>query len=400
MKKSNFKEKLSKLKSTPPPKVKKSYYTFSKEYPAGNIPIKRRKHKKVKSSFVKYALYVSLFLVLMCASYFVMDLALEISYKEPEITESTEVQETETPNLLASDGVRALYMPSQYLVDEEYIGELIKEIRKKNGNSVVIDFKTAEGKLNYSSMQEYAISGKCSVFDNDTVRKAVNIFTSNGITIIGRVYCFEDSVVPTVNENLAVKYMDTDVNWLDGSDEEGGKPWLNPCAKKNHNYLTGILEELYNLGVKGFILESCQFPEGETSGATYPGEKNFKSKNSALKSFIKKARKALPEDAFLLLGLSATDAAKNNDSIYFGSMSGSSADGIAAYISERSPEYVIDKTTAFSSMLSLYSDISDNNKDKAFIPVVETEEYSRSFFSSMNKAGYQNYILFSEKGEY
>lgn len=401
MKKNKFTEKLRMLKSTPQTKVKKSYYTFSKEYPAGNIPIKRRKHKRVKSNFVKYALYVCLFLFICGISFFTVNLGLDISYKEPATTKAGELTETEAESLLVTDGVRALYMPSELLGNTDYISSLIREIKKKNGNSVLIEFKTPEGKLNYTSMEEYAIAGKCSVFDNDTVRRAIDLFETAGITVIGSVHCFEDSIVPSVNEALAVKYMDTDVSWLDGTTEDGGKPWLNPCKKKNQNYIIGILSELYSLGVKGFILESCQFPDTEkASGATYPGEKNFKNKNSVLKYFIRKAQNTLPKDAFLLLGLSATDAAEGNESIYHGVMNNTRADGIAADISDRKDEYVIDKKTDFASMLSLYSQISTSNKDKAFVPVVSAEEYSGRFFSAMKKAGYSNFILYDEKGEY
>lgn len=400
MKKNKLKEKLNMLKSTPPAKVRKSYYTFSKEYPAGNIPIKRRKHIRVKSKPMKTALYVGLFVAIMCTSFFVIKLGLDISYKAPDDSEG-QVQEVDAESLLVSGGVRALYMPAEYLGDTDYIEAFIKEIRKKNGNSVMIEFKTAQGKLNFSSMQEYAIAGKCSVFDNDTVRRAISLFKEKNITVIGRIYCFEDSIVSTARSELAVKYMDTDVNWLDGSTQDGGKPWLNPCLRRNINYLNGIITELYSLGVRGFVLESCQFPQSESSaGATYPGEKGWSSKNQALKYCVRKIKNSLAKDAFVLLGLSATDAAEGNDSIFFGFMNDSASDGIAADISQRKDEYIIDRKTGFASILSLYSSISNNNKDKAFVPVVSTEDYSKKFMSTMKKSGYDNFILFDEQGEY
>ncbi len=401
MKKLNLKQKLRSLKSTPPPKVRKSYYTFSREYPAGNIPIKRRKNIKVKSKFLKYALYTCLFLFICGASFFTVNLGLEFSYKEPPAAEEIAPEETEKESLLQKGGVKSLYMPSSRLGDSAYISSLIKEIRKKNGNSVLIEFKTAEGKLSYTSMHEYAIAAKASVFDNDTVRRAVDLFDNAGITVIARVHCFEDTLVANAKSEYAVKYMDTDINWLDGKTEEGGKPWLNPFSKKVHGYITCVLTELYNLGVRGFILESCQFPfEGNAAGATYPYGNNFKDRNSALKSLIIKSDKALPGDAFILLGASATNAAEGNPDIYHGSINDTAADGIAADISERKPEFIIDKKTDYASMLSLYSDISRNYKDKAFVPVVDTADYTGSFFRAMKRAGYTSFILYNENGEY
>lgn len=401
MKKIKLKQKLSTLKPTPPPKVKKSYYTFSREYPAGNIPIKRRKNIKVKSNFVKYALYTCLFLFICGASFFTVNLGLEFSYKEPDTTQEIAPEEVQSESLLEKSSVKALYMPSSRLGDSGYINSLIKEIRKKNGNSVLIEFKTAEGKLNYTSMHEYAIAAKASVFDNDTVRRAIDLFENADITVIARVYCFEDTLTANAKSEYAVKYMDTDINWLDGKTDEGGKPWLNPFSKKVHSYITSVLTELYGLGVRGFILESCQFPfEDNAAGATYPYGNNFKDRNSALKALIKKADKALPKDAFLLLGASAVNAAEGNPDIYHGNMNDAAIGGVAADISQRKPEFIIDKKTDYSSMLSLYSDISHNFKDKAFVPVVDTEDYSRGFFRAMKKAGYSSFILYNENGEY
>ncbi len=401
MKKLKLKEKLNALKGAPPVKVKKSYYTFSKEYPTGNIPIKRRKNRHFGSRTLKGSLYACIFLLLCSLAFLTVNTGLEISYKAPETTQADPSEEKAKESLLASGSVRALYMPVENLGNTDYIRDIIKEIRKKNGNSVLIEFKTKEGKLNYSSMQEYALIGKCSVFDNDTVRKAVQLFKDSGITVIASVYCFEDSIVASTNEKLAIKYMDTDINWLDGTTESGGNPWLNPCLKKNHSYLTGVMSELYALGIRGFILEACQFPdETNAAGATYKGEDGFNGRNDALRSFLKKARKAVPTDAFILLGLSATDAAEGNQNIFHGSMTDTSADGIAPVLSQRKPEYTIDKKTDFASVFSLYAQISEGNKDKAFVPLIDEAEYSKKLLSSMSKAGYNSFIIYSEKGEY
>ena len=51
-------------------------------------------------------------------------------------------------------------------------------------------------------------------------------------------------------------------------------------------------------------------------------------------------------------------------------------------------------------MLSLYSEISSAYKDKAFIPMVSEDEYTRKFFSTMKKSGYDSYILYDSEGKY
>ena len=90
-------------------RVKKSYYTFSREYPAGNIPIKRRKNKKLYSGALKAVLTCLLCAILVCLSFFAVTVGIEVSESKPDEAESTVEQAGES--LLASDGVRAIHMP-------------------------------------------------------------------------------------------------------------------------------------------------------------------------------------------------------------------------------------------------------------------------------------------------
>lgn len=379
-------------------RVKKSYYTFSKEYPAGNIPIKRRKNRRLRQGPARIILMGLLAAVLVCSSFLAVSLLLEISSKQPAVQEAPITATGE--NLLMTQGVQALYMPREKIGDTVYIKGFIRELRKKNCNSVVIDFKTPEGKLSYSSLNEYAIKGQCSLYDNDTVRRCINLFKENNISVIARVYCFEDNTVASTSSELAIKYMDTDVNWLDGSDENGGKAWLNPCLGRTRNYLVSILKELYALDIRGFLLESCSLPDTDnTATATYPGLKH-NTKNEALRAFLTKARKALPEDAFILMGYTAETALNGNSELFDGLFADADYDGYAADLSVRDPAYTIDKKSKFSSMLSLFTLIENSNPDKKFIPVISVEEYSYKYISTLKKSGYTNYIIFAANGEY
>lgn len=397
--KKKFRALLSEMKKDKSLRVKKSYYTFSREYPAGNIPIKRRKHKRFRSTPIKVFLTAVMFLSLVCISFFAVSVALEISGKEPSYSENqgSEIKE----NILKAEGIQGLYMPSDKLGDTAYIKDFIKEIRRKNCNSVVIDFKTAEGKLNYSSMLSYAINGKCSVYDNDTVRRALDLFTQKNIEVVARVYCFEDPAVASSSPELSIKYMDTDVSWLDGSDENGGKPWLNPCLGRNQNYLIGVLKELYSLDIRSFILESCCYPDTEnTSTATYPGVWNHESKNAALKTFVRRAKASLGEDAYILMSYTAESALDGNAEQFDGYFADAAYDSYTVDLSVRDPAYTVDRKAKFSSMLSLFTLIENKNPDKSFIPVIDISEYSSKYISTIKKSGYTNYIIFDETGEY
>lgn len=396
---SSLKRKPSPYKVTDKVRVRKSYYTFSEEYPVDRFQISRRKRLYSKRKKLNIVLSALLFTVLLISSFFVMNIALNISgapINPP--TDKTKV-DTSAIKALKEDGIRALYMPSDKLSDKEYVKDFIREIRKKNGNSVVIDFKNADGKLAYTSLQNYAIIGKCNHLDNDTARKAIDIFTSKGITVIARIYCFEDPAVAETFPAIAVKYMDTDVNWRDNT-TENGNGWLNPVSKRAKNYLYGIMEELYAMNIRGFMLESVQFPDGLKSGATYPGEKESSKRNEVLKSFVSTVRKKLPKDALLIVSEGATDAAKGNESIYFGSMADISVDAVAADTRERNEEITVNRKEKFTSVLSMYGEISKRFTKKIIIPVISTEEYSRSYIRAMKKNGYTSYILIDENGKY
>lgn len=396
---SSLKRKPSPYKVTDKVRVRKSYYTFSEEYPVDRFQISRRKRLYSKRKKLNIVLSALLFTVLLISSFFVMNIALNISGAPINPPADKTKVDTSAIKALKEDGIRALYMPSDKLSDKEYVKDFIREIRKKNGNSVVIDFKNADGKLAYTSLQNYAIIGKCNHLDNDTARKAIDIFTSKGITVIARIYCFEDPAVAETFPAIAVKYMDTDVNWRDNT-TESGNGWLNPVSKRAKNYLYGIMEELYAMNIRGFMLESVQFPDGLKSGATYPGEKESSKRNEVLKSFVSTVRKKLPKDALLIVSEGATDAAKGNESIYFGSMADISVDAVAADTRERNEEITVNRKEKFTSVLSMYGEISKRFTKKIIIPVISTEEYSRSYIRAMKKNGYTSYILIDENGKY
>lgn len=381
-------------------RVRKSYYTFTREYPQGFVRIERSRRRISKKQIRKAALYALCFVLLAGLSYFALSLGLEIAYKPIDENLQGQMQSSYT-ELLTENGVKALYVPYNRLGDEEYLQDTVKQVRRKNANSVVIDFKTRQGKLVYSSLQENAVKGKCALYDNDTVRGALDIFEGAEIAVIARIYCFEDRAVANSAPELAVKYMNTDVNWLDGKDEKGGSPWLNPYSKQVRSYLAGIAGEISSFGVSAIMLESLQFPDGEnTSGATYPGERSADRRNAALKNTLNEIKAALPENALVIFSQSANDAVGGNDSIYFGSMADISVYGVAVDTRERPLSIAVDKKSDYVSILSMYSAVQTQYQGKKLIPIIDMQEYSYSYIRKMKKTGIDSFILFDEAGEY
>lgn len=386
-------------------RIRQSYYTFAEEYPSKILPFEGKRRKNRKQRIIRNCLTGLLCVFLVCLSYFVISLMLDISYTDLEtlnsyVSESTKDEEGEV-SLLKEGSLKALYMPYEKLGDREYIRNFISQIKRKNANSVVIDFKTEAGKLSYTSLNEYAINGKCALFDNNTVRQALDLFEEKDINVVARIYCFKDSTVSSANPDLAVKYMDTDINWLDGSDENGGVTWLNPLSKNARDYIKSVIAEVCDFDVDGFILEEVNFPTGEfTSGATYPGEKKSTGKNKVLKTFISDIKASLPSDCFLLISHTAKDMSEVNKELYYGEMLTSDTDGFSVNTLVRDEKYIIDKKTDFVSIFSLFSSVKDSAGEKKAVYQIDMSEYSGSYLRKMQKAGYDSFILFSENGEY
>ena len=380
-------------------RVRKSYYTFTREYPK-YIEVEKTGRRITVATLKTAAIRFVLFMLIASVSFFCVKLAINISYA-PITEESETVQEISFNEKILSQGVKALYIPHDKLGNEEYVKAFIKKLKKKSCNSVVIDFKTDEGRLCYTSMNETAIAASAAVYDNDTARWVIDAFSDEGIAVIARIHCFSDNRASAAVDNIAVKYMDTDVNWRDGSDENGGGSWLNPYSKATKTYIADVVKEVNKLGVGIFILEDLQFPGGEnTASATYPGEKDAANRNTVLKNTLAQVKRALPENAIVILSQGAEDASEGNENIYCGTMSNADYYGLAVDTAQRPLGVAIDKKTDFVSVLSMYNSISGRFAGKTIIPIVPSEEYSYSYFRAMKKSGITSYIIYNENGEY
>lgn len=407
------KKKTDKKKSPYPEnakvRIRHSYYTFAREFPSKILPLegKRRKHRRGRR--VKTALLCLLFLCITLFSYFTVNLLLDISYTPADrLTDSaqtapeTGAEDTAEPQLpYGGESVKALCMPAEKLGDREYIKDFIGLIKRKNCNSVLIDFKNSEGKLSYTSMNEYAIKARVSLFDNNTVRQALDLFEGEKIKVIARIYCFSDNAAATAEPSMAVKYMNTDVNWIDSGAENGGKSRLSPLSKKAKKYLLSITEEILQFKIDGILLEEVSYPSGEyVSGATYPDEKKGTDRNKALKDFIAEVKKSLPEDCLLLLGHTAADTLETNSTLYYGSLLTSAADGFAVDTLKRDEGIVVDKKTDYASLFSMLSAVKNKLGDKRAVYTVDISEYSASLMRKMQKAGFTDFIIYSPEGSY
>lgn len=380
-------------------KVKNSYYTFSKDYPIGNLTKRKNSRKKENRLLIRrISIMLLCFVIVAAAAFFATEVCLKFSYKAPNESESVSNTEQTLPQEenSASLSVKAFFLPEDKIADTAYIKRLISQIKRYDANGVVISFKTEDGHLAFSSDNEYAISSNAALYDNETLRNALSLFSNKNISIIAQIYCFEDPLLSGAKPQLAVKYMDTDVSWIDDTEENGGKSWLNPCSAKARSYLLDVISQAQDFGVSGFILKSVSFPtKGAVDTAGYPGEKDKSQRNEVLQSFIKKAKAEILPGSFLLVSQS-TDETINSETPYlYGTLTTSTADGFCADISSRPEEYVIDRKTEYSSILSLFSKLENavGSKEK-LVAGIDSSECSHGFLRTLSKSGYENFIIY------
>lgn len=379
-------------------KVKNSYYTFSKDYPIGNLTKRKTTRKKEnKLLFRKAAVSALCFVLLALLSFFVTETGLKFSFKDPSDFETQQTTGDAQPTEAEAStlSVKAFFLPEEKISDTKYVKNLISKIKRYDAKSVVINFKTKDGHLAFSSKSSYRVGVDCALYDNETIRQTLSLFKSKNIDVIAQIYCFEDPLMSSANSDLAVKYLDTDVSWLDGAEEDGGKTWLNPYSKKARNYLLEVISEVSDFGVSGFILRSVSFPnKGSTDTAGYPGEKEKGQRNTLLPDFIKSVKEKVAPDHFVLVSQSVDDTLSSNEEYLFGTLTTSVADGFCADIASRGDEYVIDKKTEYSSILSLFSKLEKavHGKEK-LVAEINEEELSYSLLRALSKNGYDNFIV-------
>ena len=384
-------------------RVKNSYYSFSKEYPGGMIgnPGNKTKKKARKQKILTATAATIGFIFILCVSYLIAETGLRFSYKQPNETALTEAVTSESePDTTVEEPIKALYMPGEKLTDTGYIKSLVRNIKRKDYNSVVIDFKTENGTLSFFSNSKIALLAKCSGIDNETVEKAIEIFENADITIIGRVYCFKDAAASESNPELAVKYMNSDVPWLDKPESEGGKTYLNPYSKQARKYLIDAIKQVNSFGIRNLLLEDADFPDGtgaDTAG--FPGEKKKSERGNVLLDFVNEVKSSLTADSKLILSFGADDLLSGGS--YADILMKSNADAVCIDTAKRPDTYVVDKSTDYSSMISLFSTLKQKTGEKKrLILRIAFDEYSWRYVKAMKKSGFENVVIFDEIGEY
>jgi len=179
--------------------------------------------------------------------------------------------------------VRGIYIGSCSALDRA-----IELCNNSELNTVVIDLKTEWG-LPWMSTNETAreIGYVWDAYDIDSVVERCH---ENGIMVIGRIVCFNDSTAAGHFPERSIR--DASGNTLKFR-TEGSRPFLSPYNTDNWEYLISIGEEAAGHGLDEIQFDYVRFPAGSTTSGESPyfgPEDTTPPKSAAVNRFLQTAR--------------------------------------------------------------------------------------------------------------
>lgn len=195
--------------------------------------------------------------------YFTGALAAAVHRQEaPPVSVSEPEPEAPPPEPEPPAQPRAAYLPGFTLSDPVLFDAALARLEDLDCNAVMFDLKDASGTVLYQSGSEL-VAGIDAQADNAYDLEAIcGRLTDRGLIPVGRISAFADPVAAVRLEGAGIKYMNTNMTWLDNSQENGGKGWLNPYSEAARSYLSALITEAASLGVKRIVLDQYSFPTG------------------------------------------------------------------------------------------------------------------------------------------
>ncbi|MBQ7598646.1 MAG: hypothetical protein IJU56_08705 [Clostridia bacterium] len=371
-------------------RVRRSYYSFSKEYPHQAFTLEKTK-KKTRSGkrVLRIMLLIACFLAVSCISFFAVDFALRISEK-PANEQAPVLTPTVNTDL---SNLKALSVSHEVLSGKREARACIRKLNRNDCNAVVIDFKTAEGNLAYTSAELFAIQNNRNLYDSDTVREVLELFQRANIQVIAGVHCFNDHALASFEPSLAVKYLGTDVTWFDADEENGGKAWVNPYATKGRAYLKAVISEIASFGVNGILLKNLSFPVGEAvDTASFPGEEASVKRNKLLKNLIHSIKGSLPETCALLLSVDANDIA-GSETRFDGSIFPNECDAVLCNTAIRPQTVTLNKEDGYMDALLYFNELFSETTNEAFVLEIPKNEASANYLRTLSRNGYAAVVI-------
>ncbi len=366
------------------PRRLKGYYPFSKKYPSrrGNQAISesRRTQKRERNKKILFCvLLVCLFVVTFIFAKFINNL----------ITKPLPEPEQNTHPVISTENIgtiRAIYIENEILGEISDLSEALDEAKQNGFNAVMLDFKTQEGYLTYNS-DELNVKNSLNKIDDVIIEK----IKSEGFMLVGRIFCFEDTVAPQRINAYIYEDVEKTKIWFDNSAILGGRVWLDPTSTRAQNYLCDIIEEVTEMGADCIELEAVQFPvvQGSTK-PVYSADDTTLNRNTVLLGFIEKAVDAA-DRCPIIISVAYEGAVGGDQEKWGGTLFDTAAAVCSPLISvPEGSDYV---EFVADSYIVMNDNAKNNFSTLKIIPTVKNQPEDIDFYEKLAESKADSYII-------
>ncbi len=181
---------------------------------------------------------------------------------------------------------KSVFIEHNVMLDENLLISTLNTLKQHGAKQVVFDIKNVDGRVMYNSTLDVVINNLTLNETTYDLKKCVDIIKSNGLIPVGRIFAFKDRTAPASMYDAAVKYMNSEINWIDNSKDLGGKTWLNPNSARARDYVIQIIDDVSNY-LDIILLDGVQFPTGiSLEKATYGAQGEVINKTDVIKDFL------------------------------------------------------------------------------------------------------------------
>lgn len=313
--------------------------------------------------------------------------------------------------------IKGAYLPAGQLQDPAALTDKLKSLQKQGFNAIVIDAKDADGKIRYQTRDENAVIAGAQAEDAIDLAELTKLAKEYRLSVVARLYAFKDHTAGLTFTGWAVKYMDTEMLWLDNSKEKGGRSWLNPYSEEAQMYIAELAMECISQGCEAILLGGVQFPEGLSLDLIGYGPVTT-SRDQVLSAFVQDMDELIREqEAFLILSSSTpamlgqqTSSHQNGALTYPvatvapdlrpSAFANASLEGVTAQDPEKQPAETVSQGLAL---------LREKAAEKAILPILQGQNADGSGYGAqqmqaqieaLTSAGIDGYILYSENGDY
>lgn len=363
----------------------KGYYEFSKKYPSrrGERPIHESRRTK-KRERIKKILFGVVLCCLFIASFVLVKFCYNLSQRP--LPEANKNPSNVTMDSL--DKIRAVYLDNSFLDNNAEIDKALESAADNGFNAIVLDFKTQEGILTYES-DLISYSGKSEY--NTISPSIIKRIKDRGFFIVGRIFCFEDSIAPQRLNAYVYEDAESTKIWFDDSAINNGKVWLDPTNPNSISYLTKVVSGVVKAGADCIYLDSVQFPVArEGYVPVFTGDDENLNRNLVLMQFIEKAVSSASGQP-VILGLPLEAVNDGNMEKWGGTLFDSPAQMCSPLIT---PPETGDYITYIENNYVVINDKAKNNYSTVkAIPTVKNTLMDDHFYKSLSSSRAESYII-------